>query len=182
MNCTVGITDGRDISPKQRKAIYSTVRDISLYTGFPPEETKEIMKYDFMAASGCGWFSLSDCDMTTAYEFTQHLIEFCLIWDIPTSSPLIERCPDIGRYIYSCLVHKRSCISQKKAELHHVDAVGMGRDRKEILHIGMRTVPLTRKEHNEAHKLGWPTFADKYHLHAITLDEELCRVWGLKGT
>ena len=180
-SCMVDITDGRRLSPEQRTAIHATVRDISIYTGVLPEETKEIMKYDFMSVSGCDWFSLSNCDMTTAYRFLQHLIEFCLVWDIPTSSPLIERSPYVEQYIYACLLHKKSCITQKKAELHHVDAVGIGRNRKEILHVGMRAVPLTRGEHNEAHRLGWPAFSEKYHLHAVTLDEELCRVWKLKG-
>ena len=46
--CEIRLTDGRAISANQRKAIYATLRDISLWTGYVPDETKAIMKYDFI--------------------------------------------------------------------------------------------------------------------------------------
>ena len=39
------IVDGRTLSLDQRRKIYATLRDISLYTGYTPEETKEVMKH-----------------------------------------------------------------------------------------------------------------------------------------
>ncbi len=178
--CEVRLDDGRQISVDQRKKIYATLRDMSLWSGHTPDELKEIMKYDFIAKTGCDYFSLADVDMTTANEFLNHLIEFCLEWDIPCGDNLVDRSPDIARYLYYCLVHKRCCISGKKAELHHVDAVGAGRNRKDIIHRGMRVLPLSREYHTEAHAIGRDTFCAKYHVFGIKLDKDLCNIWKVK--
>ena len=119
--------------------------------------------------------------MTTAREFLEFLIEFCISEDIPTKDSLINVTPDISRYIYCCLLHKKCCISGKKAELHHVDAVGMGRDRKDIIHAGYRVMPLSRIYHTEAHTIGQKTFEDKYKVYGIKLTDELCDIWHIKG-
>ena len=55
------------------------------------------------------------------------------------------------------------------------------RDRREIVHKGMRVLPLSREKHMEAHTLGRDTFCDKYHIVPVSLDEELCKIWKLKG-
>ena len=179
--CEIRLTDGRAISANQRKAIYATLRDISLWTGYVPDETKAIMKYDFIASTGAGEFSLSDTDMTTANEFLNHLLDFCLFHSIPLSDKIIERSPDIGRTLYSCLRHKKCCLCGDKAELHHIDAVGSGRNRKEIVHFGMEVLPLCRKHHTEIHTTGKKTFCEKYHVFGIKLDEYLCGIWNLKS-
>lgn len=180
--CEVVLRDGREITADQRKKIYATLRDISAWSGHDPEELKGHFKAEYVARTGDRWFSLSDVDMTTASRFLEMLIEFCLQWDIPVEGDsLAERSPDIARYVYLCLVHKKCCVTGKRAELHHVDRVGMGRDRKEIVHLGYRVMPLSRKMHTEAHTIGQKSFEEKYHLFGVKLDESLCKIWNVKG-
>ena len=179
--CEIRLDDGRNISADQRKKIYATMNDISQWSGHAPDELKAIMKYDFIAKTGADYFSLSDADMTTANEFLNHLIEFCIIWDIPCGENLLERSPDIARYIYACAINKKCACCGLKAEPHHIDAVGAGRNRKEIIHIGMRVVPLCRIHHTEAHNTGKDTFCDKYHIFGIKADADICRVYKMKG-
>ncbi len=179
--CEIRLDDGRRISADQRKKIYALFRDISLWSGHEPDEVKALLKYEYIARTGAEYFSLSDTDMTTAREFLEFLIEFCISEDIPTRDSLINVTPDISRYIYCCLLHKKCCISGKKAELHHVDAVGMGRDRKDIIHAGYRVMPLSRIYHTEAHTIGQKTFEDKYKVYGIKLTDELCDIWHIKG-
>lgn len=179
--CEIRLEDGRRITTDQRKKIYATLRDLSDYTGHEPEYLKELMKYSFLSETGGEWFSLSDCDMTTARAYLEYLIEFCVQWDIPCGESLAERAPDIARYVYACLRAKKCCITGQRAQLHHVDAVGMGRDRHDIIHLGMRVLPLHWKLHREAHDIGTKAFEEKYHVFGIRLDEALCRVWGVKG-
>lgn len=181
--CTahVFLEDGRCISAEQRKKIYATFNDIAEYTGYVAEEVKEIMKCDFIAATGCQEFSLSDVDMSTARAFLEHLIEFCILWGIPTKDSLLDRAPDVARYIYKCALNKRCCISGKKAELHHLDAVGMGRNRKDIIHLGMEVIPLSVTLHKEAHTIGKKSFCEKYHVFGVRADEEICKTYKLKG-
>ena len=180
--CEVMFDDGRRISADQRKNIYATLRDIAEFSGNLPEYEKEMMKYIYIERTGVPYFSLSNTDMTTAREFLQFLIEFCIEQDIPLAENPIDRAPDISRYIYCCLMFKKCCISGKKAELHHVDAVGMGRDRKEIVHLGYRVLPLSRAYHTEAHTIGQKTFDEKYKVYGIKLDKMLCEIWNVKWT
>lgn len=44
-NAEMRFDDGRHISAEQRKKAYATIRDIADYTGYLPEEMKEILKY-----------------------------------------------------------------------------------------------------------------------------------------
>lgn len=177
----VRLDDGRTISADQRRKIYATLRDISLYTGHTTEFLKDYFKADYVAQTGGEWFSTRDVDMTTANRFLELLIEHCLRWDIPCQESMIERSPDVSRYLYLCLVHKKCAICGRKAELHHADAVGAGRNRREILHTGMRAMPLCSDHHKEIHNIGRETFCTKYHVYGIRLDTELCAIWGLKS-
>lgn len=167
----IRLKDGREISREQQKKIYAMLNDISLYTGYTPQETKELMKFYFISKYGGNDFSLSNVDMTTASKFIEYIIEFILIHDIPTKVSLLEQAEDIRKYIYMCLVFKKCCISGKRAELHHVDKVGMGRNRNEITHIGMKALPLSKKYHVEVHTIGEKTFEEKYHVFGVKIDE-----------
>lgn len=179
--CEIRLDDGRTISADQRKKIYATMRDISLWSGHAPDEVKALMKYDYIAKTGADYFSLSNVDMTTAREFLEFLLDFCVQEDIPLGDALLDRSPDIARSIYACLANKRCCLCGSKAELHHVDAVGRGRNRKDIIHVGMRVLPLCRKHHSEAHAIGRETFNEKYHIFGIKLNKDLCRIWKVKS-
>ena len=171
--CEIRLIDSRKIDTKQRKKAYALMRDISRHTGYEPDEIKDVMKYDFLSRTGYPEFSLSDVDVTTAREFIDHMVEFCLEWGIPCRDSLLEQAEDVGRYLYLSLYHKKCCICGGKAEVHHVDAIGMGRNRKEICHVGYRAMSLCRKHHNEAHAN--PGFAKLYHVFPIQLDELLVR-------
>lgn len=180
--CTVQLRDGREITPDQRKKIYATLRDIAAWSGHTVEELKDHFKAEYVAQTGESWFSLSDVDVTTASRFLELLIDFCLCFDIPVEGDdLLARSPDIARYIYACLIHKKCCITGKKAELHHVDAVGMGRNRKEIVNLGYRVLPLSRAMHRKAHTMGQKIFEEQYKVFGVKLDETLCRIWHVKG-
>lgn len=176
------LVDSRSISPEQRKHIYAIFNDIAEATGYDSEETKIVMKYTYYQKTGCEEFSLANCDKTTARKFLEFLIEFCIEQDYPMSESLKDHAPDIGRYVYFCLIHRKCCISGLPADLHHVDAVGSGRDRESIIHEGMRVLPLSRQYHNEAHNLGNESFMEKYKLVPIKLDKYLCEHLGLNST
>lgn len=178
--CDIRLDDGRTISAEQRKKIYATLRDISVWSGHTPEEIKELLKYDFIAATGAKYFSLSNVDMTTAREYLSHIIEFCVVNGIPCEESLLERSPDIERYLYACVLHRRCAICGKKADIHEYDRVGAGRNRNDIHHLGQRVQPLCRIHHRELDDIGQKSFDKKYHLTWVRLDETACRVLGWK--
>ena len=180
----IGIPDGRLISPDQRKRIYAMLRDISDWMGEQdPDVVKNLMKLKFMMeemnAIARRLFSLSDCDMTTAREFINFLASFIIANNIPVKEPLAQYCDDIERFVYECLMHKVCAVCGKPAELHHVEAIGAGRDRDAVCQIGMPVLPLCRIHHTESHRLGQESFLEKYHLQPLPLTGKIGKVFGL---
>ncbi len=183
------LPDGRRISPEQRRKVYALIGEVAEYvdgirSAGTIESAKKTLKMEFMLSRMEGMerrlFSLSDCDVTTARAFINFLVEFIIENDIPTRVPLIENCEDIAAYVYACLMNKKCAVCGRHADLHHVDVVGMGRDRKEICHIGMRALPLCREHHTEIHSIGQEDFLRRYILEPVKIDERIADVYGLR--
>lgn len=181
----VGFPDGRMISPEQRRKAYALMGEIAAWSGFSPEEAKLALKQQFimlhLQALQKELFSLSNCDVTTAREFITYLIDFVLQFDVPTKQPLIELCDDVKKYIYSCLIHHKCAVCGAKAELHHVDTVGMGNDRTKINHLGKRCLPLCREHHTKIGQMGDTLFMRVYHLEPYVIDEKIVKEYRLRG-
>nr|DAF15193.1 MAG TPA: Putative HNHc nuclease [Bacteriophage sp.] len=179
----VELVDKRHISADQRKKAYVLISYIAAWWGYTPlEAMKEMLKLMFIGEAETlrRTFSLSDCDMTTARLFITYLIDFCILHGVDVGEPLYQLSEDIPRYVWACLMNKRCAVCGRKAELHHVDAVGMGRNRKEICHIGMRALPLCRGHHTEIHAVGREDFLKRYFLESVRIDERIAKVYRLK--
>lgn len=170
-NAEIRFDDGRHISAEQRKKAYATIRDISDWTGYLPEEMKEILKYQHMMRTGDAYFSLSNCSMDTAREFINTILEFALENGIPLSDNAIERTDDIGRYLYYCLLHKKCAICGKDGEIHHEDAIGMGNDRTKVDDSSYKKICLCREHHTLAHSLGVILFREMYKVYGIVVKD-----------
>lgn len=170
-NAEIRFDDGRHISAEQRKKAYATIRDISDWTGYLPEEMKEILKYQHMMRTGDAYFSLSNCSMDTAREFINTILEFVLENGIPLSDNAIERTDDIGRYLYYCLLHKKCAICGKDGEIHHEDAIGMGNDRTKVDDSSYKKICLCREHHTLAHSLGVIRFREMYKVYGIVVKD-----------
>lgn len=184
-SCLVQMVDSRCLSDSQRNLCYSLLREISAYTGQGLDSTKEYLKIKFLAEdltqTADRIFSLSNAPMSLVCAFQRYLVRFILEWDIPVRFSLLEYVDDVQDYVYSCLINKKCCICGHPSDLHHVDRVGMGRDRTDIVHEGMEALPLCRKHHEEAHTMPDTEFFRKYHLDGgVILDKTACRLYGLK--
>lgn len=165
------LDDGRTITADQRKKAYATIRDIADYTGYLPEEQKEWLKYLHIARTGCEYFSLSDCSVDQAREFINTILEYALENGVPLSDFAIDRTDDIGKYLYFCIKHKKCCICGRDGEIHHVDAIGMGNDRRHIDDRDYRKMCLCRTHHTIAHQRGMRAFETMYKVYGIVVDE-----------
>ena len=172
----VRIDDGRSITNDQRRKIYATMRDIADYTGDMPDSVKAFFKWSFCGDNEYEDFSLSDVDRETASEFLSYLIDFCIQNGVPCSDPLWDRCEDIERYMYACVMTRTCCITGKKnAQIHHYDRIGMGRNRDTICQVGMRVVPLSADLHTMIHYTGKEDeFYKEHHITPIALTEKMC--------
>lgn len=173
------LDDGRTISAAQRRKIFAIIRDIAIYTGHEPEYLRQLFEWDFCSWYGVEPFSLSDVNVTTAREFITYLIGFCFKWAVPTKDSLLTETDDIGKYLYQCLEFRKCAICNAKADIHHVDHVGNGRNRDNIVHVGMRAIALCREHHQQAHN-GEKELFKQYHIYGIKLDEYLCNRLSLR--
>ena len=180
MHGEIRVDDGRRISSDQRKKIYALCRDISDYTGHDVEDLKEnILKAGFMIKEDRDYFSLSDVDMTTARYFIEYILEFCFEWDVPLSDKTVVLAKEVNNYLYLCLRYRRCAVCGRYADVHHVDAVGSGRNRNKVDHTKLRMIALCREHHQETHTIGWLTFRSKYHVEGILLNEKSLKELGL---
>ena len=180
MHGEIRIDDGRRISSDQRKKIYALIKDIADHTGHHPEYLKEHMKYEFMMKEDREYFSLSTVDMTTARYFIETILEFCFEWDIALNANTVVLAREINNYLYLCLVHRKCAVCGKKhAHIHHVDAVGSGRNRNEVDHTKLRLIALCAEHHQETHTIGWQTFNAKYKVDGIKVNEKTIKRLGI---
>ena len=184
--CLVQPIDSRPLSDRQRKMCYALLREISDYTGQDVHSAKEYLKLRFLAddfgETADRIFSLSNAPMSLVCAFQRYLVRFIVEYDIPCRVPLLEYVDDVPDYIYACLIAKKCCITGRPAELHHIDRVGMGRDRGDIIHEGMEVLPLCREMHQEAHTMSDLEFFEKYHLPGgVVMDKTLCRIYKVKA-
>lgn len=170
----IRLFDGREITPEQRRKVFALVGDIAWYSGHEPEYLRKLLTLEFVKDIGEDFFSLSNCEKSVARDFISWLIDFCFVWNVPTKDTLLLQTDDVGSYLYSCLEHRKCAVCNERAQLHHVDAVGMGRNRDGIVHEGMMAMALCQKHHTEAHIIGQETLDEKYHIYGIRLDAYLC--------
>lgn len=163
----VWLDDGRTISALQRKKIYASIRDFSIFTGYAPEEAKQVLKFLYVERTGRNYFSLSDCTMDTAREFINFIIDICLENGIILTDSLYNRADDIEYMLKSCLKNRRCSICGRKGEVHHWDAIGMGNDRKHYDDSTNRKICLCRKHHTLAHSYGRERFMQVYHVFGV---------------
>lgn len=180
----ITMLDSRPLSDKQRRSCYAMIREIADWSGYEPDEIKDMMKFNFLASlvDSMDTFSLSDASMSTVAAFQTFLARFIVAHDVPTKKPMLDYVDDVEAYIYACLAAKKCPVCGRKADLHHVDAVGMGRDRTHIIHEGMEVLPLCREHHTEIHTTGKSDFCKKYHLPGgVPADKTICKLYHLKG-
>lgn len=161
------LDDGRHISALQRKKIYASIRDFSIFTGYTPEEAKQVLKFLYVERTGRGYFSLSDCSMDTAREFINVIMDICLENGIILTDSLYDRADDLEYMLRSCLRNRRCSICGRKGEVHHWDAIGMGNDRKHYDDSANRKICLCRKHHTMAHSYGRERFMQVYHVSGV---------------
>jgi len=178
--------DREEITAEQRRKIFAIVAEIACWSGYAPEDARKALTADFLREniqrlqmSAISLAMGGGCDKGTASLYIEFLINFCIENGVPTSRPLTEYADDLERYTYAAMLNKKCLICGKKAEIHHVDAIGMGYNRREKPQIGNRVMPLCWVHHREWHNIGSTAFEDKYHVVPVKLDRRLADKYGL---
>lgn len=171
----IKVLDKRHISDQQRKFIFALCNDIGYYTGDDTEYIRLLMQQYNANVRGIEVESLSSCNMAYANGLIDTIINFCIDREIPFSKKLLEenQYSFTARQTYSMALKRVCAVCGRRADIHHVDAVGMGRDRQKISHVGMRALPLCREHHTECHTMGDDLFIQRYHLAPFEIDKKM---------
>lgn len=124
-------------------------------------------------------FSTSNLTKDLATEFISYIIEFCFQFDVPIKRANINLTAEINRFLFLCIKYRKCCVTGTGGEIHHIDAIGMGRDRSKYDHTQSRLICLSRIKHAEAHQLGWERFKEKYHVDGIRLSEKAVKEFNI---
>ena len=178
--------DNRVITAQQRKYINALCRDIQRYTG---DDTIDQVRYDrkmeFIQKYSLPYFSTSeynkDCSVELASKFIGYIVDFCLDNDIGLSETPLHYLDDVKPYLIKCLWERKCIICGKDGEVHHVDAIGAGRNRKKIDHTKHHLMCLCYKHHTESHKVGQQTFMKRHHVIGVIMNEEQFKKMAYRG-
>jgi hypothetical protein len=180
--------DQDEITADQRKKIFAICGEIAQWSAHDPEYVRKNLTADFLRAnieqlqlSALSLAISGNCDKGTASLFIDYLISFCLENAVPTSRPLQEYADDLERYTYAALLHKRCVVCGRKADLHHVTAIGMGYNRNTKPQLGALVMPLCRVHHNEYHTIGKTAFEERYHAKPVPMDRRIAGKYNISG-
>lgn len=170
------IVDPNSITDLQRKHFYALMGDLEEYTGTPIEAWESKIKYEFMLEEVLDAFpslAVGAMSKTTASKLLEFVISFCIANDIPFRKQQFYLTTDASNMLYA-LTMKRLCVvcGKPNSEIHHVDAIGMGRDREKYDHTQSRFLCLCREHHTETHQIGGQEFMSKYHVKPVKLSRE----------
>jgi hypothetical protein len=182
---TVTWQDNRSRTAEQNRKAWALMSEIADFQGQEKEATYKEQSLAFtdkyLEILQGRLFHLSTATVSEASAFITMLVEIIVENGIPTKQPLYTMCEDIDKYVYACLMNKKCCVCGKRADLHHVDAIGMGFNRNTKPQLGARVLPLCRVHHTEYHTIGGTAFGEKYHVVPVALDKRLAQKYNITG-
>lgn len=179
------LADTRRVRKKQRRLFFALLNDISDYFVVPPDYLKGMFYLQYATYTGKE-ISLADhskSSVTDANVLIELVVNFMFEWHVPFAKGY-ELLPKEEQYfIYQCCRHRVCLVCGKRADIHHIDTVGMGVDRNKVDHTQHHVLPLCRMHHSEYHTLGGEKFSNMYHVPVtgIKLDIETLNKLKIKG-
>ena len=158
----------------QRKHYWALIGDISEYTGDPKWRIVLNMKYLYMVENDVTKepsMARNKMKRSEAAKLIQVIIDYCLDNDIPLQNNYVDEMT--SKQLFKMTMKRICWVCGKHAQIHHVNAVGMGRNRNAYEnHADHLYMALCSNCHSEAHGIGQKTFEAKYHIQGIKLSKE----------
>lgn len=169
--------DKRSLSDRQRKLYRALLNNIYEWSGEPTDFLHEWFKEEYFLDKGekistANHSTNSKSDMN---ELLDIVIDFIFEWNVPFKKGYELLPKNESWYLYQCCKHRKCAICGKKSDIHHVNAVGMGSNRKKVDNRWREFLSVCRKHHVEVETIGNEAFFDKYKVKGIKLDEDLIK-------
>ncbi|UXR68992.1 putative HNHc nuclease [Staphylococcus sp. IVB6246] len=179
----VNVVDPFKITGKQRRKIFALCNDIEAHTGQPMDYMRHMfIEYVRTYYGYDERISLSNCTRMQASQIIEITLDWTFHNDIPLSYKTSNLLKQDKSFLYWSTVNRNCVICGKPhSQLAHYKAVGRGRNRRKISHLGNKVLALCDLHHKEQHNIGMDSFNNKYHLHDswVDVDERLNKM--LKG-
>lgn len=177
------IYDPDTITDLQRKHYFALIGDYSEYTGVPLDATDAYFKFKFMQQEDLDELpsvGRGRMDKTTATKLLEYLITYSIQNDVPFRKQQFYLTTDASKMIFALTIKKLCVVCGKPhSDIHHVDAIGAGVNRKTHDHSKHEFLALCREHHNESHTIGQRSFMSKYHIKPVRLSIENLRELGV---
>lgn len=183
----IRIDDDRVITAAQRGLLFALFKDIErrlIADGSKAsvEEIKEDLKAKYCIDHNEDYFSLSNMKLTVASDFIDYVLEFTFDNGVQLKFRTFESAKEWRNWSYLCFKYRECTICRKaNAEVHHIEAIGMGRNRNNVNHSKMPLIMVCRQHHEEVHAIGWTTFSNKYYVAGIFVDVDTLRALNVRG-
>ena len=179
------LADRRKMRVRQRRLFFALINDIVQWSVMPQEYVKDMFYLQYSAYTGKE-ISLADNSKTSVSDVNTLIdlvIDFMFEWNVPFKEGYKQLPREEQYFIYQCCRHRRCLVCGDYADIHHLDTVGMGVDRKKVDHTQKHVMPLCRTHHENYHQLGAKKFSELYHVpvDGIKLDAETLKKLGVKG-
>ncbi|MEJ7163172.1 putative HNHc nuclease [Staphylococcus capitis] len=182
LNADIEVPDHEKITHKQRRTIFLLCEDIELHLGQPKEAMRQDFQFELEIMNGYDPISLKNCSKKIARELIELIIAFMFHHQVPMRLKTSKLMKEDKSYLYWATINRNCVICGKpKAELAHYHAVGRGRNRRKINHIGNQVLALCPNHHREQHQIGIDSFNEKYKLHDSWVDVDSRLNQMLKG-
>lgn len=144
-----------------RNKVHALIAQYAKSQGYEPEDQKLRLKQDFIEKYKLPFFSFKDCLKQMACDFINWLLgELILIGELRSS--LMKCAVDMHHAMAVSVQYEVCIICSKQGEVHHVEAIGMGRNRKTYDDSDHRKIGLCHDHHQEAETIGRATFFKKH--------------------
>lgn len=180
------MVDPRQARPRQRALFFALLGDIHNWSGEPTGWLKEYFYTRYTAKTAGKEISLADDTKNTvsdAVMLIDDVVNFIFEFGVPVREgyQLLPR--NENYFQYECIKHRQCLICGKRADIHHVDEIGSGRNRNHIDHTKFRLAALCREHHEMWHKYGPTKFCQIYKLTniGIKVDAQTLKRIGVQG-
>lgn len=182
IECTITFKDPRSLTDRQRKLYRALLNDIVIWNGdYDSEQLHTIFKemYFFETGNRISTSKRSSNSKSDMNELLNIVLDFMFQYDVPFKKGY-ELLPKLDNwYLYQCCKHRKCAVCGSHADIHHIDAVGSGSNRRNVDHTKKLVIALCRKHHGESHNRGNDDFLATYHLAGIYLDYDDFKALGL---
>lgn len=181
------IADTRKARAKQRRLFFALLNDIVAWYHDPIKDfLKELFYTQFEIMHDGKSISLSDdttSSVTDANDLLDCVIDFMFDWHVEFKEGYKMLTKDESFYLYQCCRHRRCFECGKRAQIHHIETIGLGGNRLKVDHTKRHLMALCASHHGEIEQIGRTAFSEKYHIpvDGIKLDRETLEKIGVRG-